>query len=80
MPIGGKTRIGSKIADHEFDRVKGSFFQRSNAGIRSIQSVTLEPVVSLAAFTEGRILPVTGMDVDLPNGGFQPSWHRCPIF
>ena len=37
-----------------------------------MQSIALISVVSLAAFTKGRILAVSRMAVNLPNRGFQP--------
>ena len=71
MSVGDQTGVGAEIPDDELDRVVGRLLQRRDARVRRLERISLEPVVGLAALAERRVLPLSGVDVDLLDRGLQ---------
>src|SRR6516165_4465984 len=65
--------IGSEIADHELDRIKGRMGDRRDAGIRAVQRVAHVAVIGARALTESGVASLKGSLVEFGNRRFERS-------
>jgi len=79
VSIGDQAGIGSEITDDELDRVIRGSLKRCDARVRCVQRIPLVAVVRCRALSEGRILSVPGVDIELSNGCLETGWINAGL-